>query len=665
LILDYSRLAVATAVLLVPGFVVARALGRPSASATLVWALAAIFVALLVVFALGTSLRPALLVLLGISLAALLTRRRLWPSNTVLRSRKGGVGRVDRAIARRSSPSNTVLQGGKGGVWLAGIVFGLLLWHVSGPLGGDALFHLARVRKLDAFGSLSLRSVDEFRDGGLHPGYAFPLWHGFLALVAKLSGLDPGVVVRREPSVLAPVAFAVAYEAGFAVFRTAGAGLAVLVAQVSLFALAPGHGGAYTALALPPTASRQLLVPAVLALFFLALDDERPWRLQLGVAAGGLALALVHPTYAVFLGLPLGGFLAARALLARSDVARSVVGLIALAAPTALALLWLRPVVNETVSHDPSEAEKLRALRHYGGQLDVWSPDRYRLAPEVLGRSGAVAVAALALVPLAFLAARRRWGALVLGGSVVVLALVLVPFLFTHLSDAASLSQSRRAAGFLPFPFAFAGGLALVQGALGPAAPPAALVAGIVLQRLWPGDFSYGLQDGGPALVTWIAAIGGALALLAAAVLRPGGARERGPALAAALFCAPVAVHGFSDWSARVRHDAGALPAGLVSALRRDVPERAVVFSDLETSYRIAAAAPVYVAAAPPAHVADTTTNRPYHRRRDVLAFARTRDLAIPERYGASWIVLDRRRMPFALSLHRVYVDGRYTLYRL
>lgn len=548
-------------------------------------------------------------------------------------------------------------------MWLAGIVLGLLLWHVSGPLGGDAFFHLARVRKLDAFGSLSLHAVDEFRDGGLHPGYAFPLWHGFLALVAKLSGLDPGVVVRHEASVLVPLALAVSYEAGVAIFRRPSAGVAVVVAQVSLFALAPGHGGSYTALALPSTASRQLLVPALLALFFASLDDDEPWRMQAGVAAGGLGLVLVHPTYALFLALPLGGFLLARGLLARGDVARAAAGLAALLVPTGLALLWLRPVVDETVSHDPTAAEKLRALRHYGGQLDVWSIDRYRLAPEVLGRSGAVAVAALALIPLAFLAARRRWAGLALGGSVVVLGLMLVPFLFTHLSDAVSLSQSRRAAGFLPFSVAFAGGLAVVQGLIGWLALPAALVAGIVLQALWPGDFAIGLHEGGPALATWIAAVGGTIALAAAALLRRPPVRERGPALAAALFCLPVALHGLSDWSPRT--SSSALTPGLVSALRARVPERAIVFSDLETSYRIAAAVPVYVAAAPPAHVADTTKNRPYQRRKDVLAFARTRDLAIPRRYGATWIVLDRRRMPFMLRLPRVYADGRYTLYRL
>ena len=72
------------------------------------------------------------------------------------------------------------------------------------------------------------------------------------------------------------------------------------------------------------------------------------------------------------------------------------------------------------------------------------------------------------------------------------------------------------------------------------------------------------------------------------------------------------------------------------------VPRGAIVFADLETSYRIAAYAPVYVAAAPPAHVADTGTNRPHERERDVVRFLRTGDLAIPRRYGAGWLVLAR-----------------------
>ena len=81
---------------------------------------------------------------------------------------------------------------------LFGAGLGILLWRVAGAIGGDAYFHLARVQKLLAFDDLSLDSANEFPDGGLHPGYAFPLWHGFLALVARVSFLDPSVVVLHE-----------------------------------------------------------------------------------------------------------------------------------------------------------------------------------------------------------------------------------------------------------------------------------------------------------------------------------------------------------------------------------------------------------------------------------------------------------------------------------
>jgi len=134
---------------------------------------------------------------------------------------------------------------------------------------GDGLFHLARVRKLVDLGSLHVSSLNELVHGGLHPGYAFPLWHAFLAAVAKLAGVDPTLVVQHESSLLVPLALLVTFEAGTALFRSPALGVATVAAQVSLTAFAPGHGGAYSVLDLPATASRQLLVPAVLALVFM------------------------------------------------------------------------------------------------------------------------------------------------------------------------------------------------------------------------------------------------------------------------------------------------------------------------------------------------------------------------------------------------------------
>jgi len=653
----WARLAAATACLLLPGALVARALRVPGFSSVLAWSLAALFAATAAMFAVHSSLWLAL-ILLAIIAAAALVAALVLPSNSLL------LGRNAPEQAERSS--NSLLLGVA--VAGAGVGFGIALWFLMRHLtGGDDLFHLARVRKLDDFGGLSLRGVDEFRDGGLHPGYAFPLWHAFLALVARLAGVDPTAVVQHEASVLVPAAFLVAWESGTQVFRSAWGGLGVLAAQLGLFALAAGSGGSYTSLALPATASRQLLVPVLIAVFF-AYVANRSWPWLATVAAASGSLALVHPTYALFVLLPLGGYVVARVLLARTEIVEGLAGLAAVAVPAGTVALWLRPIAHETASVNPSAAEVHRAVQHYKGQLDVFSDGSYRLAPEVLGRSGAIAVLALVAVPLAVLAARRRWAALVLGGFLAVLVLMLVPDLFTRFADAVSISQARRAAGFVPFGFAVAGTSAVLARFLSIGALPVALAAGIAFQLAYPGDFGYTLSQGGPALATWIALFGGGAAFLAGIFLPPRLAEEDRIGLVAALtaFLAvlPVALHGFTHWDERPP-TATRLTPGLVRALQSDVPEGAIVFSDDQTSYQIAAFAPVYVANAPPGHVADTKANHPYRRRDDAREFFRTGALSIPKRYHASWLVVDQARYHLRLVRRLVYRDRTYVLYRL
>jgi hypothetical protein len=131
-------------------------------------------------------------------------------------------------------------------------------------------------------------------------------------------------------------------------------------------------------------------------------------------------------------------------------------------------MLWLRPIVNDTRSVSPDEDELQRAFDQYGSQLVVHSDTSYNLAPEVFARAGAIAIAALLLVPLAGFAARRRWAAYVVGGSLAVFAVMLLPWLFAALADLVSISQARRAAGFLPFAFAFAGGMGVLARLVGP-----------------------------------------------------------------------------------------------------------------------------------------------------------------------------------------------------
>ena len=632
----WLRLLAATLVLLLPGSLVARALRLRGASASVAFALGALGAGVVLVFAVHGSISLALVVLGIVAVVA-------FPF--ALRVVSGPPAWDTLAVA------------------LAGLVLGALLWHVAGVVNGDALFHLGRVRKLVDFGGLHLRTVDEFRDGGLHPGYAFPLWHAFLALVSRLAGVDPTRVMLHEPSAIVPVAFAVVYESGVALFRSAWLGLGVLAASVTVAVFAPGHGGSYTLLAQPGTVDRYVLVPAALTLFFGFLRHPG-WPLGVALGAAGVEIFLVHASTAVFLGILLAGFAVARAVLARRELRPTAAALACLFIPVAAALVWLLPVIRKTKSQSPSAGELRRALSRYADELHVVSLHRYALRPEVVSRSGAVAVAALVVVPLAALAARQRWAAFVLGGTLAILGIELYLWLFPHFADAVSVSQARRLAGFLPLAFALTGAAAVLARVAGPLVLPLALGAGIVLQLAFPGDFGSELTEGGPSWAPWIALYGGLAAVAVGLVL---GRRVDSTGflagLAVVLFCIPVVVHGLRHWSAADDPDRHALTPGLLAALRHDLPKRAVVFSDMETSYRISAYAPVYVAAAPPAHVADTPANDPQGRRLAVIHYFDTGKQKFLDRYHAGWLVVDRHR--FRLDPHwpLLYEDARYALY--
>jgi hypothetical protein len=653
------RLAAATlCVLVLPGALILRTVGWPGSPATalcaaLALSLAVVFAALALTFAAGGSLSLTIAVIAIFCVAG-----------AIPAARAGVLPRVER------SERLAVI-----GVLVAGAVFaGIVWWGSPTTLSGDALFHLARARKIDEFDTLSsVRTVREFADGGLHPGYGFPLWHGVLALVARLASVDVAEPVRHLNAILTPLSFVAAYAGGRALFRSWAAGVAMLAATVAAFGFSRDGIGSYELLSLPATSARLLLVPAVLALAF-ALAQGGSWSLVLPLASAGLALALTHPTYALFLVLPVGAALVVRAVPRPRDwdgLLRLAVALPALLVPFVAYTWWILPVINSTLARGSDD--RARAVRHYAGQLDV-SGDTFRLAPEAIARGGAAVVAALLCVPLAALAGRRLWSAVVLGGTVAILGVVLWPTLFTTLSDQVSLSQSRRLVLFLPLAFAFAGGAA-AAGRFRWWGAGAALAAGIGLQLAYPGEFAYGAGEGGPAWAVWIALGGGVLAI-AWAVWRRGTGFEPGrfAALAACLFVLPSAVAGLRHARLPDPPDRYALTPGLVRELRT-LDRRAIVFAGLETSYRIAAYVPVRIVAAPPAHVARTKLNEPYNRRRDVIRFfyrPTTTDAQLKEilddRY-VGWVVVDKRRAyPKRFldeHLDEVFEDRRYILYEV
>ncbi|HEU5065227.1 MAG TPA: hypothetical protein VFT86_05000 [Gaiellaceae bacterium] len=643
------RLAAASAcVLLVPGGIFVRAMSRPhtfgvTIAASFAWSLAALAGALAITFATDGTIETTLWLLAGFS----------------------GVCLVP-ALLRAPVPSERDERITLAGVAVAGALFAGAVWWTANTIWGDALFHLGRVRKLETFDLTSISVVNEFRDGGLHPGYAFPVWHSACALIARLADVDPATALLHLPAILTPLAVVLAYAAGAALFRSPGAGVATAAAQVGLLGFSRSGTGSFDFMALPPTVSRALIAPALLALVFSFVGGGRR-RQVLSISAASLALALVHPTYAFFVAIPLLGFLFARAILATGrwrELLRIAATLPAVLAPAGLFALWLKPIVDETVSHTPDAAERARVIGHYAGQIEVFH-GLLRLAPEAISRGGAITVAGLLAIPIAGLAAPKRWAAYVLGGSLAVLCLVLLPWAFDYLTDIVSVSQGRRLASFLPLPFAVAGAAA-VLGRYRFAGCLAAFGVGALLQLVYPGEFSYFLIEGGPPWPVWVGLGGAAVALVAGAIMRRSVpiAPPIWTAAVALSLVAPVGLAGLA-YLKQDDPDRFRLTPGLVQALRTVVPPGSVVFSDLETSYRIEAYAPVYVSAAPPAHVADTKDNYPKQRRDRVIRFLNTGNVGIPRRFHAGWIVVANRRFDLKLDLPKAYEDSRFTLYRL
>ncbi len=653
----WLRLAAATLLVLLPGRLVARALGQRTMAATVAWSVAIVGVGLGITFVLGQSLDLALAFTLGVgavALIALVTRRHL--------QGQGLPGRVRFVRAF---------------VVFAGLIIGAATWGIQGNLSGDSFFHLGRIRKLVDLHELSLHRVGEFKQGGLHPGYAFPLWHGWIALVSRLAAVDPSRVARHESSLLVPLALVLAFETGWAVFRSTGPAFAVVLAVFALKAMAPGHGGDYTLLWQPAPVATQLLAPAAIALFFL-LVRKPAWMLALTLAADSAALTFVHPTYALFLAIPLAAFVVVRPILARgADLRRGILAFAALGIPMATALVWLRPIADQTLTLHLGAKELARSLHHYRSSLVVHSLTRYNLAPQRVDRNGAVDIAALVLVPLALLARRRRWAALVLGGTVAILALELWPLVFPHFANLVSLSQARRAATFVPFTVAFAGGVAVIAGFSRLLALALAIGAGIWLQLDYGGNFGLRAARTTPSIVVWIALFGGAAAIVVGAVLvwaRRDFLRERArrrgitTALAALLFIVPISVHGFSHWTPRPVAGTELTP-GLIHFLQRDVPPRSVIFADMETSYEAVAFAPVYAVAVPPTHVARTTPNQVQTRKHAVQRFLLQPSLGVPHRWDANWLILRRKSGPVAWALAQglkpAYKDRHFFVFAL
>ena len=128
------------------------------------------------------------------------------------------------------------------------------------------------------------------------------------------------------------------------------------------------------------------------------------------------------------------------------------------------------------------------------------------------------------------------------------------------------------------------------------------------------------------------------------------------------LFCLPVAVHGFRHWCPADEHDRYALTPGLLAALRNRGAEALRRLLRPRDQLPDLAFAPVYVAAAPPAHVADTPSNDPYRRRLASIASSHGRPYD-PRPLPRGLARVDKRRFQIRPPWQLVYEDQVYALY--
>ena len=293
------------------------------------------------------------------------------------------------------------------------------------------------------------------------------------------------------------------------------------------------------------------------------------------LAVLSLDLALVHPTYAPFLLVPLAGYLAARALLGgHADVPAIAGSLAAVRVPTAAMLVWLLPIVRETASPDPS-GSGLTGSRHGIAGTPTSSTCSRRRASGSGPRCSTGAARSRSRRSCSSRSRRSPGG----GAGPRSCSAARSPCSRSYSCPSSSrISQAqsrcrRRAAS--P-----ASSRCRSRSRAAPGCSRRCCACGRSRSRSprESGSSSPGRgtsatrwSHGGPALATWIAAVGGLAALVAAAVIRRWdlrGGSTRLAALAAGLFLLPVAVHGLGHWHRPAPESSLELTPGLVDALR-------------------------------------------------------------------------------------------------
>ena len=347
------------------------------------------------------------------------------------------------------------------GAGAAGIAaFAYLAWRLSLPVVGDGLFHVGLIRKLEDVPGISFASLSPFLHGPANAGYAFPVMHAAIAGIARLSGTDPVTAFRYVQPLCAALAITSAYALGKAL--TGRRGVGVLAAIFVAWDMCSLLNGLVIQINQPAPFSVWVLTPAVLILFLLEIGRVR--RAAPATLAAMVAIALVHPTYAIP-ALVLAAGLLAGAWLAGGRAIRTPA--LTLAGSTALigaVSVWIWAVAIRGGHRHPVLSHADEFLIHGRRALVMypWAP--------VFDR-GYVLLAVVLLVVVA----RYRTLLPLAASSVALLLMLLVPGVNTALIAAVGMGQFHRFWQPLTWPAVAAAGACIAAAALGRWAWPIAV----------------------------------------------------------------------------------------------------------------------------------------------------------------------------------------------
>ena len=643
-------LVVATlATLLLPGAVILRLLGWPrsiavAAVASATWSVAALAPGLVLVFVLEWGFSVAVVWLLAVTLVGLVVGWR--------------------------RPAEIDVVGPRSIAMLCALTVGFMVMLYLGAHNnvGDAIEHIARMRKLTELNPpRDLADINLLPpSGGLHAGYAFPLWHAVIGIVVWIGRLEETQVFRYLPTLLFPFVAAAWYRAARTMFGCRAAGAAAVLALLAAFSFPDAGVGRMNKASYPGNVSIFLLWPIIVERCFAYL--QRGGREPvLTVAAASFVVAAIHPSYSPLMMLMVGAFLLVRIAVVRDreEAIRLGVMTAAVTLPFLALLVWLYPLAAS------GGARGTAAQTHFASMLDNYGTT-LRLKPGWATRGGAAQIAALLGAPFVVLAARTRAAAFVASGTVGVLLILLVPWFFTPFASVMTISQGRRLLYYLPWVFALVGA-SLVAARFRHWAVIGAGVLGVVLAFLWPGDFSYSLRTPGPGWVAWVSIVGIIVALVVGtrrtSTLRFGN-RWAVPVMIA--FVLPTAVTGVRLLDTDLPRADG-MSEEMIAAVNREVARDDIVLAVPSVAYRLTARAPVYIVAAEWGHGGETTRNQHVLRREDAELFFSQESTdgqreQILSRWDVDWVLV-RNDEPYPRSMlqqQRIgYKNKRYTLYEV